>query len=204
MAGARGVARAGPSGGMLLRADIALGTFKHLPGMYTMTPPVCSAIPFRSGFAARSVCKLGAAIVLAAGMWDCPDSVLSPANLQEIPAAFTAETGWPATDECALVTSINFAREWPLQLRRYSNVQNGVLPYLWVAGGRSLSPTTSWATAHSSPSRWWTNEAWWSHCTHAAQCAAINAEGSHGSARQHVSMRGATTCLFQKTMSTPL
>ena len=46
--------------------------------------------------------------------------------MQEIPAAFTAETGWPATDECALVTSINCAREWPLQLRRYSDKHSGV------------------------------------------------------------------------------
>ena len=65
MDGTLGAARARPSGGMLFRADIALGTFEHLPGILTMTPPVCSAIPFRSGFAFRSVCKLGAGIVLA-------------------------------------------------------------------------------------------------------------------------------------------
>lgn len=39
---------------------------------------------------------------------------------------FTAETGWPGNDECALVTSINFAKEWPLQFRRYSDVHTGV------------------------------------------------------------------------------
>ena len=67
MAGVRGATQAGPSGGMLLCADIALGTFEHLPGTIT-PPPVCSAIPFRSGFAFRSVCKLVAGIVLACGL----------------------------------------------------------------------------------------------------------------------------------------
>jgi hypothetical protein len=59
MAGARGVARAGPSGGMLLRSHITLGAFEHLPGMYTMTPPpVCSAIRLCSGWE-DSLCVQG-------------------------------------------------------------------------------------------------------------------------------------------------
>ena len=45
--------------------------------------------------------------------------------LQEIPATFTAETGWPS-EECALVTSINTLKEWPLQTRRLDDVLPGV------------------------------------------------------------------------------
>ena len=48
------------------------------------------------------------------------------AKLQEIPATFTAETGWPRFDECALVTSMTFAKEWPLQFRRYASFHKGV------------------------------------------------------------------------------
>jgi len=59
-------------------------------------------------------------------MGACTDPVCLAVESQEIPAAFTAETGWPAHDECALVTSLNFAREWPLQLRRYTSGHCGV------------------------------------------------------------------------------
>lgn len=45
---------------------------------------------------------------------------------QEIPAAFTAETGWPGTLECALVTSISSTKEWPVRLRRCTEVEGGV------------------------------------------------------------------------------
>lgn len=45
---------------------------------------------------------------------------------QEIPAAFTAETGWPGTDECALVTSISSTKEWRVRLRRCTEVDGGV------------------------------------------------------------------------------
>lgn len=48
------------------------------------------------------------------------------AKLQEIPATFTAATGWPYADECCLVTSIDFAKEWPLQFSRSADVQTGV------------------------------------------------------------------------------
>ena len=46
--------------------------------------------------------------------------------LQEIPATFTAETGWPSEEECALVTSINTLKEWPRQTRRLDDVLPGV------------------------------------------------------------------------------
>ena len=43
--------------------------------------------------------------------------------MQEIPATFTAETGWPSEEECALVTSISMLKEWPLQIRRLHHVR---------------------------------------------------------------------------------
>jgi hypothetical protein len=46
--------------------------------------------------------------------------------LQEIPATFAAETGWPHVDECCLVTSIDFAKEWPLRLRRSADARMGI------------------------------------------------------------------------------
>jgi hypothetical protein len=33
---------------------------------------------------------------------------------QEIPEPFSAETGWPGEDDCALMTSITTPKEWPL------------------------------------------------------------------------------------------
>lgn len=45
---------------------------------------------------------------------------------KEIPATFTAETGWPGEDDCALVTSITNMKEWPLQFHRLPDVSNGV------------------------------------------------------------------------------
>lgn len=53
---------------------------------------------------------------------------------QEIPATFTAETGWPGGEECALVTSISCVKEWPLELRRSSSVHGGVTA-VSVGGG---------------------------------------------------------------------
>ena len=38
----------------------------------------------------------------------------------------TAETGWPHEEECALVTSISTAKEWPLQLRRLPKMPRGI------------------------------------------------------------------------------
>ena len=46
--------------------------------------------------------------------------------LQEIPTTFTAETGWPNEEECALVTSTSMLSEWPLQIRRLHPVLPGV------------------------------------------------------------------------------
>jgi hypothetical protein len=48
------------------------------------------------------------------------------AMAQEIPASFTAETGWPCEDECSLVTSICTAKEWPLQLQRLPGMPRGI------------------------------------------------------------------------------
>lgn len=141
---------------------------------------------------------------MSLGFWDCSHSVHMVAKSQEIPATFTAETGWPGNDECALVTSVNFAKEWPLQFRRYSDVHTGVSA---VFGGGGWAKFV--ADHHLGDGAFLTFEVVDERSlvvarTHAARCADINAEGSRGSARQHVSMRGATTCLFQKTMSTPL
>ena len=44
---------------------------------------------------------------------------------QQIPATFTAETGWPVQEDCALVTSITFQEEWPVQLRLLPDVSTG-------------------------------------------------------------------------------
>ena len=39
---------------------------------------------------------------------------------------FTDETGWPFDEQCALVTSISSEKEWPLQVRRLSDVRGGI------------------------------------------------------------------------------
>lgn len=44
---------------------------------------------------------------------------------QKIPATFTADTGWPVEEDCALVTSITFQEEWPVQLRLLPDVSTG-------------------------------------------------------------------------------
>lgn len=53
---------------------------------------------------------------------------------QEIPASFSAETGWPCDEECALVTSISTEKEWPLQVRRLPDVR-GRMSAVSVGGG---------------------------------------------------------------------
>ena len=45
---------------------------------------------------------------------------------QEIPATFTIETGWPGSENCALVTSITMSKEWTLRLRRLPDMRRGV------------------------------------------------------------------------------
>ena len=54
---------------------------------------------------------------------------------QEIPASFTAETGWPGEEDCALVTSITTMSEWPLQFRRLHNVRKGIVSTVSVGDG---------------------------------------------------------------------
>lgn len=56
---------------------------------------------------------------------------------QEIPEPFSAETGWPGEDDCALMTSITTPKEWPLQVRR---IESGVLP-----GISAVSVGAGWA-----------------------------------------------------------
>lgn len=63
---------------------------------------------------------------MSLGIWVCSLNGHMVAKSQEIPATFTAETGWPRFDECALVTSMTFAKEWPLQFRRYASFHTGV------------------------------------------------------------------------------
>ena len=45
---------------------------------------------------------------------------------QEIPATFTQETGWPGSEDCALVTSITMLKEWPLRFRMFPDARRGV------------------------------------------------------------------------------
>lgn len=45
---------------------------------------------------------------------------------QEIPATFTTETGWPRSENCALVTSIAIQKEWPLRFRLLTDMRRGV------------------------------------------------------------------------------
>lgn len=45
---------------------------------------------------------------------------------QEIPASFTTETGWPRYEDCALVTSISTAEEWPIRLQHVLDIIPGV------------------------------------------------------------------------------
>lgn len=47
-------------------------------------------------------------------------------ELQEIPATFTAKTGWPSCEDCALVTSISTRKEWPLRIRRLPDAHRGI------------------------------------------------------------------------------
>ena len=66
--------------------------------------------------------------------WLCSDTWHVVANSQEIPATFTAETGWPYVEESCLVTSIDFAKTWPLHLRRSADAHMGV-SVVSVGGG---------------------------------------------------------------------
>ena len=52
----------------------------------------------------------------------------------EIPASFTAETGWPVEEDCALVTSINTVKEWPLRFNLFPDMSPGV-PAVSVCAG---------------------------------------------------------------------
>lgn len=55
--------------------------------------------------------------------------------MQEIPASFTAETGWPGAKDCALVTSISTRKEWPIRFRRFPDM---------AVGGTAMSVGAGW------------------------------------------------------------
>ena len=55
--------------------------------------------------------------------------------MQEIPASFTAETGWPGEEDCAIVTSITTMSEWPIKFRRLHNVRKGIVSAVSVGEG---------------------------------------------------------------------
>ena len=59
-------------------------------------------------------------------MWGC--------ETQEIPASFTAETGWPVEEDCALVTSISTVKEWPLRFMALPDMLAGVSAVSICAG----------------------------------------------------------------------
>ncbi len=44
---------------------------------------------------------------------------------QKILATFTALTGWPVEEHCALVTNMTMQEEWPVQLRHLPDVSSG-------------------------------------------------------------------------------
>lgn len=58
--------------------------------------------------------------------------------MQEIPTAFTAETGWPSEEECALVTSISMLKEWPLQIRQLQHVRPPGVSAVSIGGGSAI------------------------------------------------------------------
>ncbi|KAG0568744.1 hypothetical protein KC19_6G042500 [Ceratodon purpureus] len=62
-------------------------------------------------------------------------SKTNPARL-EVPASFTATTGWPGAVQCSLLTSLRDPKEWPLQM--------GQLPSSSCVGN-AVSDSTGWA-----------------------------------------------------------
>ena len=69
------------------------------------------------------------------GMSSVPNVGHGVGRTQEIPAAFTAETGWPGEEDCAIVTSITTMSEWPIQFRRLHNVRKGIVSAVSVGDG---------------------------------------------------------------------
>ncbi|KAG0565589.1 hypothetical protein KC19_8G201700 [Ceratodon purpureus] len=61
-------------------------------------------------------------------------SKTNPARL-EVPASFTATTGWPGAAQCSLLTSLRDPKEWPLQM--------GQLPPSSRAGN-AVSDSAGW------------------------------------------------------------
>ncbi|KAG0596938.1 hypothetical protein M758_UG297500 [Ceratodon purpureus] len=55
---------------------------------------------------------------------------------QEIPAAFTKRTGWPADSECNLVTSIETLNQWPIRFKEHGD-SAGTKAWVSVGGGYS-------------------------------------------------------------------
>lgn len=50
-----------------------------------------------------------------------PSCFLTPPLLQEVPAPFSAATGWPGAVQCAVVTSLRNPLEWPLRMTQLSS-----------------------------------------------------------------------------------
>lgn len=123
MVGAGGTTGAGRRGSSILRAVTALSDFASLPGKNLSGQ-------FASAFV--STCAENLLLSNAASTWDLGKSLGTISQMngvgisQEIPVHFTDETGWPFEEQCALVTSISFEKEWPLQVRRLPDVRGGI------------------------------------------------------------------------------
>lgn len=135
MVGARSSGRAEPSGGVLLRTHSALATFEHVPGRHTLSAFVfyvqCLGSRFwfcvqGPGVQVDVISAMVCSLLCETWLWQS----------QEIPATFIEETGWPLFEQCALVTSLDFEKEWPLQIHRKSDVHTGVSA-VSVGGGWS-------------------------------------------------------------------
>ena len=133
MVGARSARRAGPSWGVLLRTHSANGTFEHVPGRRTQTTFFLQCLGSRFWFCVQGpgmqvdvISAMPCSLILITWSWQS----------QEIPATFTEETGWPVFEQCALVTLLDFSKEWPLKLHRKSDVHTGVSA-VSVGGGWS-------------------------------------------------------------------
>ena len=122
MVGGGGEARAGRRGSSVLRARTCLSVLAAAPGKFGKTG---------SSRVAQTLCSSppGIPIVLPCVLGDLVGWILTfvgkGGTQQKIPATFTAETGWPVEEDCALVTSISLKEEWPLQLRHLPDVSTG-------------------------------------------------------------------------------
>lgn len=129
LAGAGGGARAGRSRRSVLRAQSALSVSIAKPGKFRVSerwrssaacaPSTPDLLPLLCALVSPNYWAYGLILWVNshAGSW--------VGMSQKIPATFTAETGWPGAEDCALVTSVTLDEEWPVQLRCLPDVSSG-------------------------------------------------------------------------------